>query len=199
MFVAHFASTPPMVSIPKLSQIEVYNKIFDSRVEQYLFVLRDSFGLYPGTSTRVACYVSYGMRLNSDKSDPEKFKKTDLLSATEGEIHSKIYTEGKYLERYIITKNLYLEYYTERCPSRLVRPTFPELYPPDKLLLSRQKLLLFVTEPPRPRGGQGARNLISRTSYLCRSGRLQEELRWRALKSPASVLRRAATRRGVTG
>ena len=62
-----------------------------------------------------------------------------MLSATEDEIHSKIYTEGKYLERYIITKNLYLEYYTERCPSRLVRPTFPELYPPDKLLLSRQK------------------------------------------------------------
>lgn len=85
------------------------------------------------------CYVSYGMRLNSHKEDPEKFKKTDLLSDTKDEIHKKLYTEGKYLERYCINKNNFLEYDTDRCPKRLVRPTFPELYPIDKLLLSRQK------------------------------------------------------------
>ncbi|NEW79708.1 MAG: hypothetical protein GZ086_09880 [Gelidibacter sp.] len=50
-----------------------------------------------------------------------------------------ICTEGKYLNRYGINRELYLEWDTERSPNRLVRPTFPELYPPEKLLLSRQK------------------------------------------------------------
>jgi len=91
------------------------------------------------------CYVSYGMRLNSDKPDPKKFKKTDLISELKDDLHPKLYTEGKYLERYNITLNQYLEYGTERCPIRLVRPTFPELYPPRKLLLSRQKKLAVIS------------------------------------------------------
>ena len=85
------------------------------------------------------CYVSYGMRLNSDKEDPNKFTKADLVSATKDEIHSKLYTEGKFLAKYLIQYQYFLEYNTERSPNRLVRPTFPELYPPKKLLLSRQK------------------------------------------------------------
>ena len=85
------------------------------------------------------CYVSYGMRLNSDKLDPDKFTKDELISKTKDEVHTKLYTEGKYLEKYKIKRSYYLEYNTERCPIRLVRPTFPELYPPNKLLLSRQK------------------------------------------------------------
>ena len=85
------------------------------------------------------CYVSYGARFNSDKADPIKFKKSDLVSATKDRIHNHIYTEGKHLERYSIKKELYIEWGTDRCPRRLVRPTFPELYSPDKLLMSRQK------------------------------------------------------------
>jgi len=91
------------------------------------------------------CYVSYGMRLNSDKLDPNKFKKSDLLSIVSDEIHSKLYTEGKYLDRYLIKFSQYLEYDTERCPARLVRPTFPELYPPNKILLSRQKKISAIS------------------------------------------------------
>ena len=86
------------------------------------------------------CYVSYGLRLNSDKNDPRgSFKKADLLSRTSDTIHSKLYTEGKYLDRYRIKNEIYLEWGTDRCPKRLVRPTFSELYPPEKLLMSRQK------------------------------------------------------------
>nr|QNO52112.1 hypothetical protein GAKKPHMA_00018 [Methanosarcinales archaeon ANME-1 ERB6] len=86
------------------------------------------------------CYVSYGLRLNSDKNDPRgSFKKSDLLSRTSDTIHSKLYTEGKYLDRYRIKNEIYLEWGTDRCPKRLVRPTFSELYPPEKLLMSRQK------------------------------------------------------------
>lgn len=86
------------------------------------------------------CFVSYGLRLNSDKDDKKfKFKKDDLLSDVKTKINSMKFTEGKYLEKYQIVKSLFLEWNTERCPAKLVRPTFPELYVPAKLLLSRQK------------------------------------------------------------
>jgi len=92
------------------------------------------------------CLVSYGLRLNSDKQDKkEKFKKEDLLSEKKTEINNKKYTEGKFLERYSITKKLFVEWGTERSPDRLVRPTFPELYPPKKLLMSRQKRIATLS------------------------------------------------------
>jgi len=92
------------------------------------------------------CYVSYGARFNSDKEDPVKFKKSDLISMKKDKIHNHIYTEGKYLERYSIKKELFVEWDTERCPGRLVRPTFPELYPPNKLLMSRQKRITAFSD-----------------------------------------------------
>ncbi len=85
------------------------------------------------------CYVSYGARFNSDKNDKIKFKKEDLVSNKEDKIHNKLYTEGKFIDKYKINKKMYVEWGTERCPKRLVRPTFPELYPPNKLLMSRIK------------------------------------------------------------
>ncbi len=148
-FIQKLKSTKPAKKVKRVQNvydaIEVENK--SKGEEQYLLNVAE-FKINTEKCITLAdlCYVSYGMRLNSDKSDPEKFKKTDLLSATKNEIHSKIYTEGKYLERYVITKDLYLEYNTERCPSRLVRPTFPELYPPSKLLLSRQKKVAVYTD-----------------------------------------------------
>ena len=84
------------------------------------------------------CFTSYGLRLNSDKKDPDKFTKNDLLSDFSSDVHKRKYTEGKYLERYGIQATIFLEWDTERCPKRLVRPTFPELYQPPKLLLGRQ-------------------------------------------------------------
>ncbi|WP_179346441.1 Eco57I restriction-modification methylase domain-containing protein [Winogradskyella ursingii] len=148
-FIQKEKSTKPAIKIKHV--LDVFdNQIIENKSkgeEQYLLNVAE-FNINRDKCITLAdlCYVSYGMRLNSDKSDPEKFKKTDLLSETEDEIHSKIYTEGKYLERYSIKKELFLEYNTERSPSRLVRPTFPELYPPNKLLLSRQKKVAVFTD-----------------------------------------------------
>ena len=148
-FIQKHKSAKPAIKVKHVQNvydsIEVENK-FKGEEQYLLSVAQFKINTEKCITLADLCYVSYGMRLNSDKSDPEKFKKTDLLSATKDEIHSKIYTEGKYLERYVITKNLYLEYNTERCPSRLVRPTFPELYPPNKLLLSRQKKVAVYTD-----------------------------------------------------
>lgn len=86
------------------------------------------------------CFVSYGLRLNSDKNDKEfKFQKKDLVSDVETLINNRLYTEGKHIDRYVIKRKLYVEWGTDRCPTKLVRPTFPELYDPEKLLFSRQK------------------------------------------------------------
>jgi hypothetical protein len=93
------------------------------------------------------CFTSYGLRLNSDKYDPDfKFKKKDLLSNKKTPIHSRVYTEGKYLEEYCICRDLFVEWGTERCPKRLVRSTFPELYEPEKILMSRQKRIAAFSD-----------------------------------------------------
>lgn len=85
------------------------------------------------------CFTSYGLRLNSDKANKKTvFKKADLLSDVRTKANTRLFTEGKNLERYFIAKSLWVEWDTERCPALLVRPTFPEMYEPDKLLLGRQ-------------------------------------------------------------
>ncbi len=92
------------------------------------------------------CYVSYGARFNSDKDDPLKFKKSDLLSTTKDNVHTHEYIEGKYIEKFRIIKKLYVEWDTDRSPSRLVRPTFRELYEPEKLLMARQKRVIAYSK-----------------------------------------------------
>lgn len=93
------------------------------------------------------CFASYGLRLNSDKEDKNSFKKSDLLSEKKTKIHKRKFTEGKNIDRYCIKKYLWVEWDTERCPKLLVRPTFPELYELDKLLLGRQtKVAAFDNE-----------------------------------------------------
>lgn len=149
-FIKKEKSNKPAIKIKHFStnsETEIIKSNSKKGEEQYLLNVA-VFNINTQNCTTLAdiCYVSYGMRLNSDKDDPNKFKKTDLLSETKDEIHSKVYTEGKHLERYVITKELFLEYNTERCPARLVRPTFPELYPPNKLLLSRQKKVAVFTD-----------------------------------------------------
>ena len=85
------------------------------------------------------CYVTYGLRLNSSEHGSRgAFTKEDLLANSKDQVHSRTFVEGSSLERYGITYTRFLEWGTERCPTNLVRPTFPELYEPTKLLLGRQ-------------------------------------------------------------
>ena len=55
------------------------------------------------------CFTSYGLRLNSDKDDTLKFQKKDLVSNKKSKFN-RIYTEGKYLESFVITKELFVEW-----------------------------------------------------------------------------------------
>ena len=84
------------------------------------------------------CYISVGMVLNADEkvAKGDKFVKADLISHNQDEIHCKKYIEGKDLERYSVKRVRFLEYGTERSPSKLRRSTFEELYTNSKLLIN---------------------------------------------------------------
>lgn len=83
------------------------------------------------------CYISKGMVLNADEKKAKgEFKKSDLISTNQDEIHCKKYIEGKDIDKYIIRRTRYLEWGTDRSPIRLSRPTFEELYTNKKLLFN---------------------------------------------------------------
>ncbi len=81
------------------------------------------------------CLVSYGLRLNSHKGSLPKFVKKDLLREKKTKENKRRFTEGKFISMYRIDKYKWLEWDTERCPIKLVRPTFRELYNSPKLIL----------------------------------------------------------------
>jgi hypothetical protein len=84
------------------------------------------------------CYISKGMVLNADEQTAKgEFSKNDLISETHDEIHCRKYIEAKDIEKYRVKKIRYLEYNTERCPDKLSRPTFRELYENQKLMFNR--------------------------------------------------------------
>lgn len=82
------------------------------------------------------CYLSYGLRPNSDERFWKgEFGKDDVISALKDDNHPKGYIEGKQLEKYKIKRIKYIEWGTERSPSKFARKTFPELYDRPKLLI----------------------------------------------------------------
>lgn len=81
------------------------------------------------------CYVSKGIVPQADEVHFKgAFAKEDLISDIQDEIHPKSYIEGKWIKRYEVEKVKYFEWNTERSPSRLSRPTFPELYSSPKII-----------------------------------------------------------------
>lgn len=84
------------------------------------------------------CYISKGMVLNSDENEKvEVFKKAELISELQDEIHCRKFLEGKDCGKYVANKIRYLEYDTERVPDKCSRPTFRELYTTPKLMFNR--------------------------------------------------------------
>lgn len=84
------------------------------------------------------CYLSYGLRPNSDERYWKgEFAKDDLISDVQDRIHCKRYVEGKDIDKFVVKKIKFLEWSTERVPHKLVRKTFPELYDRLKILRGR--------------------------------------------------------------
>ncbi len=84
------------------------------------------------------CYISVGMVINSHENIAKgQFAKDDLISSIKTEINSKLFVEGKDLKRYKFDRIKFLEWNTDRVPSKLRRKTFPELYIGNKILRGR--------------------------------------------------------------
>jgi hypothetical protein len=93
------------------------------------------------------CYISVGMVLNSDeKTEKGLFTKEDLISGTPDAIHCRKYIEAKDIEKYRVKNIRYLEYNTERCPGKLRRQTFRELYEKPKLMFNRLGNLTVILD-----------------------------------------------------
>ena len=83
-------------------------------------------------------YISKGMVLNADEKNAKgEFRKEDLVSLVKDEVHSRAYIEAKDIDRYLVKQIRYLEWDTDRCPEKLSRPTFRELYEKPKLMINR--------------------------------------------------------------
>ncbi len=84
------------------------------------------------------CFISVGMVLNADEKKAKgEFSKDDLISDKPTRINKKPYVEAKYIGRYMIKVVKYLEWDTDRCPVKIRRPTFPELYIHPKIIRGR--------------------------------------------------------------
>ncbi len=78
------------------------------------------------------CYCTKAMVLHSED---KEFKKDDLISDAEDNIHSKKYVDGENIIReFAVNKIRYLEWNTARVPSKISRATIPELYDFSKIL-----------------------------------------------------------------
>lgn len=84
------------------------------------------------------CYISYGLRPNSDERYWKgEFTKDDLIRDVRDDICCRRYIEGKNIDRYVVKKVQFMEWGTDRVPHKLVRKTFPELYDRPKILRGR--------------------------------------------------------------
>ena len=83
------------------------------------------------------CYISKGMVVNAHENvEKGAFVKEDLISPHYDDVHSRKYLEAKDIDKYQIRRERYLEWNTERCPDKLSRPTFRELYDCPKLIMN---------------------------------------------------------------
>lgn len=112
------------------------------------------------------CYVSVGLVLNAEENIAKgEFKKEDLISDREDAIHSKRYAEAKWIKKYRVNETKYLEWDTARVPHKIRRPTFPELYVPEKIMMG---------------GMTGA--IVDNTGLLCNHS-ITVSVLWKDLKS----------------
>jgi hypothetical protein len=90
------------------------------------------------------CYVSVGLVLQAEeKQFHGEFVKDDLISEKKDIIHSRPYIEAKWISKYTIEKIKFLEWDTARVPNKIRRPTFPELYVPEKLMMGGMTAAIY--------------------------------------------------------
>ena len=108
---------------------------------QRAFFPKDNVEQYFSVSTLTLaeiCYISYGLRPSNKKGAKEKFVTKDVVSVDQDELHCKRFVEGKHLETWLPLTNLWLEWGSDRSPSKFYAPTFPEMYEIDEKILAQR-------------------------------------------------------------
>ena len=91
------------------------------------------------------CFVSGGLELQShEKYDlvvegvrRKLFVKDDLVSSSPTEVHTESYIEADDMGRYVLNRERWLEWGTDRVPAKLRRSRFPELFSSEKVMVAR--------------------------------------------------------------
>jgi hypothetical protein len=84
------------------------------------------------------CYISKGMVLNADeKRYPGEFKAEDLIFLENTGDCTMPFIDGKDCTRFAVFSIRFLEWGTDRCPAKISRKTFPELYVKEKIIKGR--------------------------------------------------------------
>lgn len=85
-----------------------------------------------------ALYLSKGIVGNScEKKYKGEFKVGDLLSIDKNEEHSKLYYEGKNINKWNLDSERWIEYNTERSPKKWSRKGFSEFFEANKIVVMR--------------------------------------------------------------
>ena len=83
-------------------------------------------------------YISVGIVGNSDeKTAKGEFKVGDLISEINDDLHSRLYYEGKNIQKYTLDFERYIEYGNNRSPKKWRRKGFPELFNARKIVTMR--------------------------------------------------------------
>jgi predicted RNA methylase len=90
------------------------------------------------------CYISYGLRANSDERRwPGEFVTADLLADAPDAHHPRAYVEGKDLGGLRVLRRRFLEWDTDRAPARFARRSF------DAFLTAAPKILALCISGDR--------------------------------------------------
>ena len=83
------------------------------------------------------CYISYGLRANSDDRYWQgEFKTNDCLSSIKDRHHPKCFAQGKDLAKWFPKRIWFLEWGTSRAPEKFSRPTFIDLHENEEKLIA---------------------------------------------------------------
>lgn len=104
------------------------------RLDSVASNMSDNISYY---SLNQICYSTKGIVGNSDeKKFQGEFEVGDLLSDIKDEIHPKLYFEGKDIGKWLLQKERWIEYGTERSPSKWSRKGFIQMFEGSKKLVA---------------------------------------------------------------
>ena len=85
------------------------------------------------------CYVSYGLRANSDDRIAKGlFRTDDVVSEVQDSEHPLAFVQGKHVAAWHPLSNIWLEWGSCRAPSQFARRTFDELYDVDEKIIAQR-------------------------------------------------------------